>query len=146
MLNKNTDFAICENASFMNAKAPTSITKGICVGTKTHLFYIPTQTVGFFPMLQTFRNHRLFEGVSVLEGTMKLINSAESVQQLEESLTELLENNGKYVHNIASFNTFVISGLFVKNNMRLIRSRFDFYACVLKPKAVAKEFRDFYGK
>jgi hypothetical protein len=146
MLNKNTDFAICENATFMNAKAPTSITKGVCVGTRNYIFYIPTQTVGFFPMLQTFRNHRVFEGVSVLEGIMNLINHAESVQQLEESLIELLENNVKYVHEIASFNTFVISGLFVKNNLRLIRSRFDFYACVLKPKTAAKEFRDFYNK
>jgi hypothetical protein len=146
MLNKNTDFVICENASFMNAKAPASITRGICVGTKNYIFYIPTQTVGFFPMLQTFTNHRLFEGVAVFEGTMKLIGGAESVLQLEESLTGLLENNTKYVHDIASYNTFVISGLFVKNNMRLIRSRFDFYACVLKPNAAAKEFRDFYGR
>lgn len=146
MVNKNIDFVICENAGFMNAKAPTSITKGICVGTKTFLFYIPMQTIGFFPMLQTFKNHHLFEGVSVLEGTMKLITNSESVEQLEESLTELLENNERYVHNIASFNTFVISGLFIKNNLRLIRSRFDFYSCVLAPKSIAQEFRTFYGK
>ena len=146
MLNKNIDYVLCQKASFMNPKAPTSITSGICVGTKENLFYIPTQTVGFFPMLQTFKNHRFFDGVSVDDGMNNLINSASSVKELEESLTELLENNPKYVHNIPSYKTFVISGIFIKNNMRLIQSRFDYYACILKPKAVAKEFRDFYGK
>lgn len=146
MLNKNTDFVVCEQASFMNAKAPTSITNGVCVGTRNYVFFIPTQTVGFFPMLQTFKTHRLFEGVSVQEGVTNLIGSSNSVEALEESFIELLENNAKYVHQISTYNTFVISGLFVKNNLRLIRSRFDFNACVLKPKEVAKTFRDFYGK
>ncbi len=145
MVQKNTDYVLCEKASFISSKAPTSIASGICVGTKNYAFFVPTQTVGFFPLLQTFKNHRFFEGVSVEDGTKGMINNCGSVDELEQSFIELLENNPKYVHQISSYSKFVISGLFIKNNMRLIRSRFDHNACVLKPKEVAKEFRDFYG-
>lgn len=146
MLQKNTDYVLCENAVLMSSKAPTSQTKGICLGTKDYIFFIGTQTLGFYPMLQTIRNHRVFEGVSVEDGIATLIGMASSVEALETSFSELLENNPKYVHRISSYDKFFISGIFIKNNLRLVKSRFDFNACILKPKAVAKEFREFYGQ
>lgn len=145
MLHQNLDYVVCEKAAFMSPKAPTSITQGVCVGTKNHLFFIPAQTMGFYPMLQTFRTHYIFQELSVSEGVRAMISNCKSVKELEQAFIELLESNVKYVHHIPSFERFLISGIFIKNNLRLIHSRFNYYACILKPKAAAKEFREFYG-
>lgn len=146
MLQKNIDYVLCEKGFLVNSKAPTKHTNGMCLGTKNYIFFIGIQTIGVYPMLQTFRSHRIFQGVSVQQGIANLLNASATVEELEEAFIALLENNPKYVHHIPSYSSFVISGIFIKNNMRLIKSRFDYSACILKPKAVAQEFRDFYGK
>ena len=146
MLQENVDYVICKTAAFMDAKSPLKQGRGICISTKNHLFFLPTLTIGTHPLLQTYKSHAHFDGVSIEEGVQNLLKNAENVKDLEDSLSALLEDNPRNVHRISSYGKFVISGLFIKNNMRLINSRFDYYACILKPKAVASEFRQFHGK
>lgn len=145
MLQQNTDYLICIDAAFVDSKAPQKMGKGVCISTKNYFFFIPLQTVGTYAVLQTFKNYRYFEGVSVLEGLQNMIDSSHSVKDLEDSLSALLEDNPRNVHLIKSFNTFKVSGLFTKNVFQLIQARFNYYACVIKPKPTAAEFRKFHG-
>ena len=145
MLQPNIDYVICTDAAFVDSKSPQKMGKGVCVSTKNYFFYLPLQTVGTYPLLQTFKNHQYFQGVSVLEGIQKLVDSAQSVEDLEDSLMAVLEENPRNVHHIPSYKTFNVGGLFAKNLFRVSQHRFNYYACLVKPKATAAEFRTFHG-
>ena len=145
MLQPNIDYLLCLDTAFVDSKSPQKMGKGVCITTKNYFFFIPLQTVGTYPMLQTFKNFHYFEGVSVLDGLQNMISNSDSVNDLEDSLSALLEDNPRNVHQIKSFKNFKVSGFFTKNVFQLIHHRFNYYACIIKPKATAGEFRKFHG-
>lgn len=96
-------------------------------------------------MIQTYKNYHYFDGVSVMDGLQNMINSAETVEDLQESLSALLEDNPRNIHLIKSFETFKVSGMFTKNVFQLAHHRLSYFASVIRPKATAAEFRKFHN-
>ncbi len=145
-MKETIDYTMCSEAGIMNSRNPFKTTNGAVVGTKKYLFFIPVQSTAVYPLFTSMKTHDLFQGVSVQEGLVRLIRNSNSVDELENSLCQLLENNEQCVHVLSDWPTFKFSGLFTKNNLRLIKSRKSWSATILKEKGKAQEFRTFYGR
>ena len=139
------DYAFCEKATVLNSRQPLKHIKVCVVSTKNFVFYLPKQTMGIYAVVQTFKTHSLFNGVSVEEGAKSLIGKAESVDELEKSFIALLENNNLYVHRFSDYKTVKFSGFFGQQTLRLAKERTKWSSVTIKGKD-GKAFRNFLGK
>lgn len=147
MITKNQDYVFYVDSFVMMSKQPMSRSNAAVVGTKNYIFLIPTKTVGMFLILDTIKTHSFFQGVSIPQGVQKLIESATSVEELEESLKALLQNDEKYVYRLSEWPTFKFRGFFGKHTLRISKGGFGATSSIMvEGKGLSKEFRAYYGQ
>lgn len=142
----NLNAVFYENATAMNAKQPMQTATVCVVATKDYIFMVPQKTLGFFLVLNTITNHRLFEGVSIIEGVKKLIANSEDTNMLEQSFCELLDNDERYVHRLTDKTSFKFRGFLGKHTLRMAIGLTNWSSVSPNGKGNSKEFRQFYGQ
>jgi hypothetical protein len=66
----------------MTSRSPLKKVDVCLVGTRNYLFAVPMKTVGMYVMLTTFKTHQFFQDVSIPEGVQRVIQNAQSVEEL----------------------------------------------------------------
>ena len=89
--------------------------------------------------------HQYFADSSVDDGCSKLIAEATSVENLENTFIELLENDSKNVHKIADKSWFKLNKFFSTFNFRFGSSKLNYSACLIKGKDNGNELKAFYA-
>lgn len=140
------DYYFADDGTMITIKSPMKHAMVCIVGTKNYVFTIPYKSVGTFVVVNTFKTHQYFDGVSIQDGVQKLIAESESPQALEESLIVLLEEDEKYVYKIDEMKSFKFKGFLGRHTVRMARSKMHWATVSPKKKAMSKEFRAFYGQ
>lgn len=139
------DYVFYDNAFMTTMRAPMKQFQVSIVGTKDYMFLVPNKSIGFFVILNTIKNHQYFDGVSVQEGLKKLINEAEDIKSLEESLIALLDDDKKYFYKLDELKAFKFGGFLGRQTLRMDVSKTHKTNVSPKKKKDSKEFRAFYG-
>lgn len=145
-LTEKQDYVVYDSGLMMNSKQPMQNVDVCLVSTKNYVFYIPKKSVGMFVILNTIKTHQFFDGVSIVEGVRKLIDKAETVEELEKSLIALLEDDEKYVHKIADKKSFKFKGFLGKHTLRMSTGGTNWSSVMAQGKGNSKEFRAFHGQ
>ena len=145
-LTENQDYVVYDSGMMMNSKQPMQNLDVCLVSTKNHVFYVPKKSVGMFLVLNTIKTHQYFEGVTIEQGVRKLIDKSETVEELEKSLTALLEDDEKYVHNIAEKKSFKFRGFLGKHTLRMSTGGANWSSVMAQGKGNSKLFRAFHGQ
>jgi hypothetical protein len=147
MITKDKDYVFYEQSLVMMSKQPLSRSNATVVGTKNYIFLVPTKTIGMFLVLDTIKTHSFFQGVSIPQGVQKLIESSETVNDLEESLKALLQNDDKYVYHLPEWPSFKFKGFLGKHTLRISKGGLGANTSVMvEGKGLSKEFRAYYGQ
>ena len=99
-----------------------------------------------FVILNTIKTHQFFDGVTIEEGVKRLIEKSENTQDLEKSMTALLEDDEKYVHKIADKKSFKFRGFLGKHTLRMSTGGANWSSVMAQGKGNSKEFRAFHGQ
>lgn len=98
---ERSEVLIIEDALAMNSRMPMKQIHSCVLCTKDYYFVVPTKTIGMFVIFDTIKNHAHFEGLTIPEGIRKMINESENVGELETKMSELLQNDDKYIFKLA---------------------------------------------
>ncbi len=145
MLKENQDYFFAESSLTMNAKQPLNRAYASIVSTKDHVYIIPTKTIGMFMVLNTITTHRLFQNTTIPEGLRNLIAESGSVSELEQTLSELLQNDEKLVHKVSDQKSFKFRGFLGKHTLRMAKGM-GWTSVMAEGKGKSKEFRVFHGQ
>lgn len=142
-MNNSSEVLLIENAMAMHSKMPMKQIYSCIVCTKDYYFVVPTKSVGMFVLFNTIKNHAFFEGMTIQEGLKKLIQEAETAQEVESKMKELLEEDEKYIFKLSEATKLKISGFLGKKTLmfRLGKSWSSFSP---KSKADGKALKEFY--
>lgn len=142
-MNNSSEVLLIENAMAMHSKMPMKQIYSCIVCTKDYYFVVPTKSVGMFVLFNTIKNHAFFEGMTIQEGLKKLIQEAETAQEVESKMKELLEEDEKYIFQLSEATKLKISGFLGKKTLmfRLGKSWSSFSP---KSKADGKALKEFY--
>lgn len=143
MINES-DYFFYNDVKMMSSKSFKQF-DAVALGTKNNLFIIPKKSVGIYPFVMTIKHHRYFQNESVESGVLKLIQDASSIEQLEETFTELLENDEKYVHYIPGKTWKKLNKWFKTYNFRVGNSKMNWLACVVKGHEKGAQLKEFYN-
>ncbi len=140
----NKDYVFYDNAFMTTMKAPMKQFQVSIIGTKDYIFLVPNKSMGFFVIVSTMKNHQYFDGATVQEGLKRLIDEAESIEGLENSLKALLEDDTKYIYDLNSLKRFKFGGFLGRQTLRMDVSKLHKTNVSPKKKKDSKEFRAFY--
>lgn len=147
MILKDKDYVFYEQSFVMMSKQPMSRSNATVVGTKNYVFLIPTKTIGMFLVLDTIKTHSFFQGVTIPQGVQKIIESAETVNDLEESLKALLQDDEKYVYHLPEWPSFKFKGFLGKHTLRISKGGLGATSSIMvEGKGLSKQFREYYGQ
>lgn len=130
----------------MSSESPLKQYDGVFIGTKNYVFIIPKKSVGFYYFVTTFKSHAYFKDYSVEEGCSKLISEINTVEELENTFVELLENDSKYVHLLSEKAWVKLNKFFSTFNFRFGKSKMNWSATVIKGKDKGNELKAFYSE
>ena len=145
-LTEKQDYVFYESGLLINSKQPLKNADVCTVSTKDYVFFVPKKTTGMFVVLKTIKTHQFFDGVSIEQGVRALIDKAETVQDLESSLTALLEDDEIYVHKIAEKTSFKFKGFLGKQTLMMRESMKKYSSVSPNGKGNGKEFKAFHGQ
>ena len=145
-LTEKQDYVVYDSGMMMNSKQPMQNVDVCLVSTKDYIFYVPKKSVGMFVILNTIKTHQFFDGVTIEEGVKRLIEKSENTQDLEKSMTALLEDDEKYVHKIADKKSFKFRGFLGKHTLRMSTGGANWSSVMAQGKGNSKEFRAFHGQ
>lgn len=129
----------------MSSKAMMQTIEASIVSTKNYVFIVPQKTTGMFIIVDTIKRHNLFAGVSIPDGVQKIIASCKTVEELESSMRNLLEDKELYVYNISALTSFKFRGFLGKQTVRLATG-LSWTSISPANKAESKAFRAFHGQ
>ena len=86
-LQEKTDNVFYESGLMLNSKQPMKNVEVCLVSAKNYVFYAP---IGLFFVLNTIKTHQYFEGVTIEQGVIKIIDNSETIEELEKSMIALL--------------------------------------------------------
>jgi hypothetical protein len=139
------DLLFHRDIKMMSSDSPLKQYDGVFIGTKNYVFIIPKKSVGFYYLMTTFKTHAYFSDHSVEDGCAKLIEESPSVEALENTFIELLEDDKKYVHKLSDKAWFKLNKFFSTFNFRFGRTKLNWSACVIKGKDKGAELKAFYS-
>lgn len=140
-----TDLLFYGDIKMMSSQSPLKQYDGVFIGTKNYVFIIPKKTVGFYYLVTTFKTHAYFVDHSVEDGCAKLIAEATSIEALENTLIELLEDDSKYVHKLSDMLWVKLNKFFSTFNFRFGKTKMNWSACVIKGKDKGNELKAYYS-
>ena len=143
-MENNGELLLVEEALAMNSKMPMKQIYSCIVCTKNYFFVIPTKSIGMFVIFNTIKNHAFFDGLSIYEGLKKLIKESENIEELESKISELLENNEKYIFKLEDATKLKISGFLGKKTL-MFRKGKSWSSFSPKSKVGGKELVEFYN-
>lgn len=143
IMENGTDCLLIEESMTMHSKMPMKQIYSCVVCTKDKFFIIPTKSVGMFVLFNTIKNHAFFEGMTIPQGLKKLIAESESSTELENKLSELLENNEKYIYTLSDAKSIKIKGFLGKKTLTF-RESGSWASFSPKKKDAGKELVAFY--
>lgn len=147
MLQQDQDYVVYDETFVATSKQPMKHSYATLVATKNKLFLVPTKTIGLFLILDTIKTHSFFQGVPISEGVRKIIASANTIEELEDSFSALLQDDPKYVYVLEEWPIFKFQSFLGKHTLRLAKGGFpaSWTAIGVKGRALSKQFRTFYG-
>lgn len=110
---------LIENANAMTSKSPMTQIDSAVVCTKDKVFLFPKKSTGNFIILNTVKTHSFFEGKSIEEGLKDVISNSSNEIELQETLSNLLENNAQYIHDLNSATKKSIKGFLGRKTMHV---------------------------
>lgn len=134
------------NAMMITSQAPMQRVDVCLVGTPSYIFALPKKSVGFYVVMNTIKTHQLFLGSSMEEGVKELIERAADVQDLENSLSNLLEHDDKYVYRVHGNLSFKFRGFLGRHTLRIGINKMRWSSFGATPSSESKRFRTFYGQ
>lgn len=143
---ENQEYVFYDTGLMLNSKQPMQQVWVCLVSTKNYVFYVPKKTVGMFVVLNTIKTHQLFEGVSIEEGIQNIISQSLSIENLEDSMKGLLDNDDKYIHEIAKKKNFKFKSFLGKHTLRMSIGGREWSSVLARGKGKSKEFRHFHGQ
>ncbi len=142
-MENNGELLFIEDALAMNSKMPMKQIYSCVMCTKDYFFVVPTKSIGMFVIFDTIKNHSHFDGLTIYEGLKKLQNEATDVKDLESKLKELLDNDEKYIYELAQATKLKISGFLGKKTL-MYRKGKSWASFNPKSKAEGKKMAEFY--
>jgi hypothetical protein len=133
------DYLYFPNIFMMSSIAPLKQLQGVMIGTPNFVFLIPQQSTSNYLFVTTFKTHQYFANSNVAEGCAKLISEMKSVQELEQTFINLLEDDEKYVHKLSDkewFKTY---------NFRFGKGKLNWSGFVVKGHDAGKSIKAFYS-
>lgn len=140
------DYVMYPSGLMMNSKQPMKSVDVCLLSTKNYIFFVPKKSVGMFLILNTITTHQYFNGVSIEEGVQRIIDNSETIEDLEKSMIALLENDDKYVHEIADKKAFKFRGFLGKHTLRMSTGGANWSSIMANGKGKSKEFRVYHGQ
>ena len=144
-MQQGIDYLFYKDIKMMSSQSPLKQIDGVFIGTKNYVFIIPKKSTGFYYLVTTFKSHQYFADSSIDDGCTKLIAEATSVENLENTFIQLLENDSKNVHKIAHKSWFQLNKVFSTLNFRFGSSKLNYSACIIKGKDNGNELKTFYA-
>lgn len=136
----------CDNAFMMTSKAPMQRLDVCVVATPNFIFTIPMKAVGMYLLVSTIKTHQFFQDATIPEGTKRLIENASNTEELEQSMTALLEENKMYIYPVAGNSSFKFRGFLGKHTLRIGIDKLRWTSIMPNKSAESKRFRAFYGQ
>jgi hypothetical protein len=140
------DYVYYPSGLMMSSRQPLKTVDVCTVSTKNKIFFVPKKSVGEFIILSTITTHQYFNGVSIEEGVKEIISKSGSTAELETAMTALLDNDVKYIHNVADQKSFRFRGFLGKHTLRMSTGGANWTSIMAKGKGMSKEFRGFHGQ
>ncbi|MGL5888806.1 MAG: hypothetical protein ACRC3B_02910 [Bacteroidia bacterium] len=134
------------NVNVMSSIAPLTHVQGVMIGTPNFVFLIPQKSTGSYLLVTTFTTHQYFAGSNVAEGCARLISEMKSVDELEKTFINLLENDAKYVHKLSDKEWFKLNKFFRTYNFRFGKGKLNWSAFVVKGHDAGKSIKAFYSQ
>jgi len=134
---------LIENAHVMTSKSPLKQIQSAVVCTPDKVFVFPKKSMGHYVILHTVKTHSFFEGKSIEDGLKDVISSVSDVSELEEKLSNLLENNDQYIKDLNQAKKKHIKGFLGKKTMH-IQSGMSWISFTPKGKEATKALVKFY--
>lgn len=135
---------IIEDALAMNSRMPMKQIHSCVLCTKNYYFVIPKKTIGVFVIFDTIKNHSHFEGLTIPEGIRKMMNESENIEELETKMSELLQNDDKYIFKLEDAKSTKIKS-FLGKKTYMYRKPKSWSSFGPKSKDDGKALLDFYG-
>jgi hypothetical protein len=139
------DYLYFPNIFMMSSIAPLKQLQGVMIGTPNFVFLIPQQSTSNYLFVTTFKTHQYFANSNVAEGCAKLISEMKSVQELEQTFINLLEDDEKYVHKLSDKEWFKLNKWFKTYNFRFGKGKLNWSAFVVKGHDAGKSIKAFYS-
>lgn len=143
---ESTELFFCDSAMMMTSKSPLQRLDVCIVATQNYVFAVPMKSVGMYLVLTTIKTHNLFQDVNIPEGVKRLITSANTIGDVENSMKNLLENNDLYIYPVQGNSSFKFRGFLGKHTLRIGIDRMRWASFGPSKGAVSKLFRKFYGQ
>ena len=137
------DFLLFENALALNSKMPMKQIYSCILCTKNYFFVVPTKSIGMFVIFNTIKNHSYFESLSIYDGLKKIQSEATGISDLENKMKEVLENDEKYIFELAQATKLKTSGFIGKKTL-MFRKGKSYASFSPKSKAEGKKLVEFY--
>ena len=135
---------LIDHGMALTSKSPMTHIESAVVCTKDKVYVFPKKSTGNFVILNTVKSHSFFEGKSVEEGLKKVISEASSDAELESTLSDLLENNEKYILDLNAATKKSIKGFLGKKTL-MVRNGKSWTSFSPKGKEATKAMADFYS-
>lgn len=128
----------------MTSKSPLTQMQAAAVCTSNKFFIIPKKSTGMYLIFDVIKKHAFFEGMSIDEGLEKIVNDNPNATDLEAKLSELLENNEKYIYDINAATKKSVKGFLGKKTLT-VRHGKSWGSITPKSKQDGKEMASFYN-
>jgi hypothetical protein len=143
-MQQGQDYLFFPNIFMMSSISPLKQVQGVLIGTPNFVFLIPQQSMGNYLFVTTFKTHRYFADSNVADGCAKLLSEMKSVQELEDTFINLLEDDVKYVHKLDDKEWFKLNKWFKTYNFRFGKGKMNWSAFVVKGHDAGKAIKAFY--
>lgn len=138
-----TNTLLIKDAMAMTSKSPLTQIESAVVCTKDKFYIVPKKSTGNFVIFNTVKRHSFFEGTTIEDGLKNLMDTVKSETELHETLSELLENNAQYIHDINAAPKKSIKGFLGKKTLT-IRDGRTWTSFSPKGKEATKALVQFY--
>ncbi|MCA6361725.1 MAG: hypothetical protein IM638_01690 [Bacteroidetes bacterium] len=143
-MQQGQDYLFFPNIFTMSSISPLKQVQGVMIGTPNFVFLIPQQSTGIYLFVTTFKTHHYFANSNVADGCAKLLSEMKSVQELEQTFINLLENDAKYVHKLDDKEWFKLNKWFKTYNFRFGKGKLSWSAFVVKGHDAGQAIKSFY--
>lgn len=141
----SSDYFYCSTGIMFSSQSGFKRIDCCLLATPSKIFVIPTKSVGTYVLFNTIKTHQYFQGKDIDEGLREVINGCDSIEQLEKSISALLNHDEKYITPVQGNSSFRFSGFFGKQTLRIGITKMKWISFSCYKKADSVQFRKYYS-